>query len=110
MFRSGGPLSSKLESADSPYAVQLQFHVQEYPYLTAVAFTGSKLLSQQQITKLLADNKLSPQVGTPSDPLRLHRAALAIQSELAAQAIPKVKPSFGKKTSRPKSKSRVSNP
>jgi len=77
-----------LESDGSPQAVQLQFHVQEYPYLAAVAFTGSKLLSQQQITKLLADNKLSPQVGSPSDPLRLHRAAIAIQSELAAAGHP----------------------
>lgn len=82
------PSLPELESADSPHAVQLQFHVREYPYLTAVAFTGSKLLSQQQITKLLADNKLSPQVGAPSDPLRLHCAALAIQSELAAAGHP----------------------
>jgi len=82
------PSIPDLESDDSPHAVQLQFHVREYPYLTAVAFTGSKLLSQQQITKLLADNKLSPQVGAPSDPLRLHRAALAIQSELAAAGHP----------------------
>jgi len=88
VFVQAVPAVPKLESAGSPQAVQLQFHVQEYPYLTTVAFTGSKLLSQQQITKLLADNKLSPQVGAPSDPLRLHRAALAIQSELAAAGHP----------------------
>jgi outer membrane protein insertion porin family len=67
---------------------QLQFHVTEYPFLTAVAFTGSKLLSQQQIKKLLDEKKLSPQVGAPADPVRLHRAALAIQSELAAVGHP----------------------
>ena len=68
--------------------VQLQFHVTEYPYLAAVAFTGSKLLSQQQIKKLLEDKKLSPQLGAPADPVQLHRAALAIRSELAAAGHP----------------------
>jgi len=67
---------------------QLQFHLREYPFLTGVAFTGSKVLSQQQIKKLLNDKKLSPQVGAPADPVRLHRAALAIQSELAAVGHP----------------------
>jgi outer membrane protein insertion porin family len=88
VFVQAVPSIPELELADSPHAVQLQIHVQEYPYLTTVAFTGSKVLSQQQIKKLLADNKLSPQVGAPSDPLRLHRAALAIQSELAAAGHP----------------------
>ncbi|HET7106946.1 MAG TPA: POTRA domain-containing protein [Candidatus Acidoferrum sp.] len=82
------PLIPEFESSHSPQTVALQFHVQEYPYLAAVSFTGSKLLSQQQIAKLLADNKLSPQVGAPSDPVRLHRAALAIRSELAAAGHP----------------------
>jgi outer membrane protein assembly factor BamA len=76
------------EPADGPQPIQLQFHVKEYPYLTAVAFSGSKLLSQQQIKKLLDDKKLSPQLGTPANPVQLHRAALAIQSELAAAGHP----------------------
>ena len=76
------------ESADDRQHVHLQFHVREYPYLTGVRFTGSKLLSQQQIKKLLDDKKLSPQLGTPADPVQLHRAALAIQSELAAAGHP----------------------
>ena len=76
---------------ESPVAgqrVQLQFQVREYPLLTAVAFSGSKILSQQQIKKLLDDKKLSPQIGSPADPVSLHRAALAIQSELAAAGHP----------------------
>jgi outer membrane protein insertion porin family len=76
---------------DSAQPVQLQFHVKEYPYLSAVAFTGSKLLSQQQIKKLLDDRKLSPQLGAPAAPVRLHRAALAIQSELATEGHPEAK-------------------
>ena len=76
------------EPAHGGQPVQLQFYVKEYPYLTAVAFTGSKLLSQQQIKKLLDDKKLSPQLGAPANPVQLHRAALAIQSELAAAGHP----------------------
>jgi len=79
------------QSGDTGQAVQLQFHVQEYPYLSAVAFKGSKVLSQQQIKKLLDDRKLSPQLGAPADPVRLHRAALAIQSELASEGHPEAK-------------------
>src|SRR5258708_4423329 len=76
------------ESAVGGQRLQLQFHVTEYPFLIAVAFTGSTILSQQQIKKLLDDKKLSPQLGAPADPVRLHRVALAIQSELAVARHP----------------------
>ena len=82
------PAISKPESDGRLHGVQLQFHVEEYPSLSAVAFAGSKLLSQQQIRKLLDDNHLLPQLGAPADPVQLHRAALAIQSELAAAGHP----------------------
>ena len=76
------------ESSRGPRRVQIQFQVSEYPYLAAVVFTGSKLLSQQQIRKLLDEEKLFPQIGMPADPARLHRAAMTIQSELAAAGHP----------------------
>src|SRR5258708_7548549 len=76
------------ESAVGGRRLPLQFHVTEYPFLIAVAFTGSTILSQQQIKKLLDDKKLSPQLGAPVDPVRLHRVALAIQSELAMAGHP----------------------
>ena len=82
------PSIPQSESAGRAHGVQLQFHVEEYPYLSSVAFAGSKLLSQQQIKKLLDDNHLFPQLGSPADPVQLHRAALAIQSELAAAGHP----------------------
>jgi len=86
--------------------LQLQFHVTEYPFLIAVAFTGSTILSQQQIKKLLDDKKLSPQMGAPADPVRLHRVALAIQSELAIAGPPGSASAHQTgKTSRPESKS-----
>ena len=76
------------ESADRSQQVQLQFHVREYAYLVAVTFSRSNTLSQPQIRKLLEDNKLLPRLGAPADPVNLHRAALAIQSELAAAGHP----------------------
>ena len=88
VFVQTAPSSPKTESAAGPQAVQLRFHVEEYPSLSAVVFAGSRLLSQQQIKKLLDDNHLSLQLGAPADPVQLHRAALAIQSELAAEGHP----------------------
>jgi len=76
------------QSAAGPQRVQLQFHVSEYPYLAAVTLTGSRLLSQSQIKKILDDKRLFPQVGSPANPVQLHHAALAIQSELAAEGHP----------------------
>ena len=43
-----------------PRRFQLEYHVREYPFLTDVEFSGSKLLSEQQIKKLLTVKKLSP--------------------------------------------------
>jgi outer membrane protein assembly complex protein YaeT len=81
-------MDRRAESPDGRQQVQLQFHVREYPYLESVTFNGSNLLSQQQIRKLLDDKKLFPRLGAPADPVKLHRAALAIQSELAATGYP----------------------
>ena len=67
-----------------PAHLRLEFRVKEYPFLTGVAYSGSKLLSQQQIKKLLEDKKLTPQLGRPTDPVALHRVAFVLQDELAA--------------------------
>ena len=64
--------------------VRLEFCLVEYPFLTDVAYRGSKLLSQQQIKKLLEEKKLTPQPGRPANPVTLHRVRLALQQELAA--------------------------
>lgn len=91
VFVKAEPRDRDPQSAGGPQTVQIQFHVREYAYLAAVTFTGSKLLSQPQIKRLLDDRKLSPQLGAPADPVRLHRAALAIQSELAAEGHPEAR-------------------
>jgi outer membrane protein assembly complex protein YaeT len=71
-------------SANPLWHVRLEFHLQEYPFLTSVVYTGAKLWSQQQIKKLLEDKKLMPRTGRPADPVVLHRVAYLLQSELAA--------------------------
>jgi outer membrane protein insertion porin family len=77
--------------AGDPPHFQLEFHVQEYLLLTRVTFSGSKILSQHQIEKLLEDKKLSPPVGAPANPATLHRVAVALQSELAAMGHPEAR-------------------
>jgi outer membrane protein assembly complex protein YaeT len=74
-----------------PPHLRLEFHVREYPFLAGVEFSGSKILSPQQIKKLLEDKGLSPQVGAPANPLRLHRVAVTIQSQLAAMGHPEAR-------------------
>jgi outer membrane protein assembly complex protein YaeT len=62
--------------------VSLIFHLQEFPFLSKVAYSGSRLLSQKQIEKMLEDKKLAPPLGKPADPAALYRIALAIRSGL----------------------------
>src|SRR5216683_4055104 len=62
--------------------VTLIFHVQELPFLSKVEYSGSRLLSQKQIEKMLEDKKLAPGLGKPADPAALQRIALAIRNGL----------------------------
>ena len=76
--------SDSQDAANGRPRFRLEYHVSEYPFLTAMEYSGSKLLSQPQIKKLLEQSGLSPQLGALADPVLLHRVARAIQSELAA--------------------------
>jgi outer membrane protein assembly complex protein YaeT len=62
--------------------VSLIFHLQEFPFLSRVEYSGSRLLSQKQIEKLVEDKKLAPSLGKPADPAALYRIALAIRNGL----------------------------
>jgi outer membrane protein assembly complex protein YaeT len=73
------PSSQLLENSKH---VILIFHVQELPFLSRVAYAGSRLLSQKQIEKMLDDKKLTPQLGKPADPAVLQRTAFAIRAGL----------------------------
>jgi outer membrane protein insertion porin family len=63
--------------------VRLTFNLPELPFLTSVEFKGSRLLSRQQIEKLLAEKKVTPKLGEPENAAMLHRAAQKIESALA---------------------------
>ena len=62
--------------------VTLIFHLQEFPFLSKVEYSGSRLLSPKQIEKILEDQKLTPQLGKPADPAALQRIAFAIRARL----------------------------
>jgi outer membrane protein assembly complex protein YaeT len=80
-----------IESAPNPAegsgsrdrTVRLIFYVPELPFLTGVEYRGSRLLSRAQIDKLLAENKLTPKLGEPANPVALDRARKLIESTLA---------------------------
>jgi outer membrane protein insertion porin family len=62
--------------------IALIFHVEERPFLSEVEYSGSRLLSQKQIDKMLEDKMLRPGLGKPADPAALQRMAFAIRSVL----------------------------
>ena len=70
---------------------KLELHVQEYPFLAGVEYSGSKIFSQQQIQKLLEDKRLTLRTGAPASPVELHRVRVAIQSEVAAMGYPEAR-------------------
>lgn len=62
--------------------IVLIFYFSEEPILSRVEYSGSRLLSTNQIEKLLEEKKLSPGLGKPADSSALQRMALAIRSAL----------------------------
>jgi outer membrane protein assembly factor BamA len=74
---------ANVESPDiSPPKLRLTFHLPELPFLTSVEFVGSRLLSRQQIDKLLTEKKLTPKWGEPENVVSQQRAAREIESAL----------------------------
>ena len=71
-----------LQSSDKSERIALIFYLKEVPFLSNVKYSGSRLISQRQIEKLLDEKKLAPVLGKPADPAALQRIALAIRSGL----------------------------
>jgi len=90
VFVKAEELNSEAAIGNRPH-FKLEFHAAEYPFLMGVEYTGSKILSQQQIQKLLEDKRLTLRTGAPSSPVELHRVRVAIQSELAAMGYPEAR-------------------
>ncbi len=74
-------------SASKP-RINLSFYFEEEPMLSRVEYSGSRLLSTNQIEKLLEDKKLAPGLGKPADSVALQRIALTIRSALNELAHP----------------------
>jgi outer membrane protein assembly complex protein YaeT len=74
------PLSP--QSRAGPQHAALLFRVHELPFLSKVGYSGSRLLSPQQIEKMLEERKLTPGLGRPADPAALQRIAAIIRSSL----------------------------
>ena len=71
-----------------PERIVLAFYFSEEPILSRVEYSASRLLSANQIEKLLEERKLVPGLGKPADPVALQRIALAIRSALNEFAHP----------------------
>jgi outer membrane protein insertion porin family len=70
------------QAFESPKRIALIFHLEERPFLSKVEYSGSRLLSQKQIEKMLKDKKIAPSFGKPADPATLQRIAVTIRSGL----------------------------
>jgi len=62
--------------------IGLAYYFQEEPILSRVEYSGTRLLSTNQIEKLLEEKKLSPGFGKPADSAALQQEAEAIRSAL----------------------------
>ncbi len=71
-----------LRMHEGPECVVIIFHLKEVPFLSNAKYSGSRLLSQKQIEKLLGEKKLAPGLGRPADPAALQRTAFAIRCAL----------------------------
>jgi outer membrane protein assembly complex protein YaeT len=75
-------ISSPSPVAQSQGHIALVFVLEEWPFLTEVEYSGSRLLSSQQIEKILEERKIVPSLGRPVDPVTLQRIAGVIRSSL----------------------------
>ncbi len=78
-------------AAKTGLGVRLIFQIEEEPFLAAVEYSGSRLLSRAQIEKILSEKKVAPRLGVPADPTILQRVARSIQSALAELRHPQAK-------------------
>jgi outer membrane protein assembly complex protein YaeT len=62
--------------------VQLTYHLEEAPFLTKTDFAGSRLLSREQIEKILDEKGIVPRTGEPANDAELCRAGLIILDAL----------------------------
>jgi outer membrane protein assembly complex protein YaeT len=76
------------QASTSKPRINLTFYFEEEPILSRVEYSGSRLLSTNQIEKLLEGKKLAPGLGKPADSVALERTGLTIRSALNELAHP----------------------
>jgi outer membrane protein assembly complex protein YaeT len=76
------PTAPVLLSTENLIPATVIFHLVEFPVLSKVDYSGSRLLTPKQLEKMLADKKLAPGLGKPADPAALQRTAFAIRAAL----------------------------
>lgn len=82
--------------SDSAYLI---FFLEEHSFLTGVQYTGSRLLSQQQIEKLLAGKRIAVKPGAPENPATQYQAASAIRAAVAELGHPEARVQLGREES-----------
>jgi outer membrane protein assembly complex protein YaeT len=82
---------SSLTGSDAAQRVRLVFHLEELPYLAKVEYAGSRLLSAEQIGKILGEKQMTPRLGEPADPAKMARISNTIQTALAELGHPQPK-------------------
>src|SRR5206468_7545094 len=65
------PVETFLQLPETSKSISLVFRVVEFPFLSKVEYSGSRLLSQKQIERVLEEKKLAPGLGKPADPAAL---------------------------------------
>ena len=84
--KSSAPVNPQQSNEQKHIALALYFS--EEPILSRVDYSGSRLLSTNQIEKLLDEKKLRVGLGKPADSVALHRIALEIRFALNELAHP----------------------
>jgi outer membrane protein assembly complex protein YaeT len=85
------------ESEENTERVRLTFFMEERPSVVSVTYEGSRLISKQQMEKLLADRKINIKFGEPENPLTLHLAIAAIRLALAELGHPEAQVTTSRK-------------
>jgi outer membrane protein assembly factor BamA len=79
------------QAGENSRRTRLIFRLEEHLLLVGVTYSGSRLLSRQQIEKLLMERKVAINPGAPENPVSQYQAASAIRGALAMLGHPEAR-------------------